>query len=77
MKNITLGYDVPGNYLSKIGIGGLRIYASVTNLFTITGYKGFDPEISATSNISGLVDSGGANTMPQTKTWSMGISLKF
>ena len=44
LKNIELGYTLSEKLLSKIGIDGLRIFANVQNAFTITKYKGFDPE---------------------------------
>ena len=44
-KNITLGYRLPENLLSKIYVHSVRVYATVTNAFIITKYKGMDPEI--------------------------------
>lgn len=45
MKNIQLGYTFPSRLTKKIMIENLRIYGSIDNLFTITNYKGLDPEI--------------------------------
>lgn len=44
-NNITLGYSLPKDVTDKLGIGGLRIYSSVVNAFTITKYKGYNPEV--------------------------------
>lgn len=44
-KNVTLGYTIAPKALAKIGISSLRIYTTSNNLFTITKYKGFDPEV--------------------------------
>src|SRR5690606_35380064 len=44
-KNITLGYRLPKSLLSKISVGSISVYASVSNVFIITKYKGMDPEI--------------------------------
>ena len=54
--------------LAKAGISRLRIYASCSNLFTITSYKGYDPEVG-----SG-VDYG---NYPQARTYMMGLNLSF
>jgi hypothetical protein len=40
-----LGYNVPAELLQKVKIRALRVYVSGNNLFTVTGYRGFDPEI--------------------------------
>jgi len=57
LKNITLGYTFPKSLLTKIGFSNLRISVSANNLWTITGYDGYDPEIgvsTASSNVYGL-----------------------
>ena len=44
LRNLQLGYTLPASVLSKIKLSNLRFYVGVTNLFTITGYDGLDPE---------------------------------
>jgi len=44
LKTVELGYTIPGNILSKIGVKGVRIYGNAYNLFTITKLKYVDPE---------------------------------
>lgn len=44
ISNLTLGYTLPENLVSRIGISKFRVYATVNNLWTITGYTGYDPE---------------------------------
>ena len=68
LKNIQLGYSLPKSLISKAGISRLRVYASCSNLFTITNYKGYDPEVG-----SG-VDYG---NYPQARTFLMGAQLTF
>lgn len=47
ISNVTLGYTLPQKMIKRTGlISKLRIYATVNNLFTITGYEGYDPEAS-------------------------------
>ena len=45
MKNLQLGYTLPQSVLNRIHVRNIRIYAQVTNLFTLTKYSGLDPEI--------------------------------
>ena len=81
-KAITLSYQLPGNLLSKAGINNAKFYVTGENLFTITSYKGFDPEVSAfglsddntLKNIALGVDFG---TYPQTRNLIFGVNLSF
>jgi len=57
-KSIALGYNFSQSILSKIHLKSLRIYANVTNVFTITKYKGYDPEIGSWNPLSAGVDNG-------------------
>lgn len=76
MKNITLAYNLPSSILEKAHIKNVRIYASATNLFTITDYSGSDPEGSSygTSTAYPGVDQG---RYPLTKTYLLGLNLGF
>lgn len=76
LKNITLGYELPIEAIESVGMTRLRVYASATNLFTITNYSGYDPEGNAyagSTNIVGI-DSG---TYPMAKTYTLGINIGF
>ena len=70
VKNITLGYSFSQKLLSKIGVDYLRLYINVLNPFTFTSYKGFDPEWADAE----LSDGTGG---PSTRTYQIGINLKF
>ncbi|MBR6195096.1 MAG: SusC/RagA family TonB-linked outer membrane protein, partial [Prevotella sp.] len=82
LKNITLGYTLPRELTSKIGISRLRIYGRAENLFTWTKYWGFDPEIGAgwdneaqkhRTEVSG-VDYG---VYPQARTYTIGFNISL
>ena len=84
LKTLTLGYTLDKNLSQKIHINKLRFYVTLQNLFTITSYKGFDPEIgesfanpanksSKASNEIG-VDRG---QFPQPRTFIMGVNINF
>jgi hypothetical protein len=47
MKNVTIGYTIPKEVLSKINISGLRAYVSADNLVFFSSHKGIDPSLSA------------------------------
>lgn len=74
-KNIQVGYTLPLKQWTKDA--RLRVYAGLQNFFTITGYKGFDPE----SNRNGVDETNGLyqgvdfGTYPATRTVTFGISL--
>ena len=68
LKNFQIGYTLPRACTSKIGINRCRFYVSASNLFTVTKYTGYDPEVA-----SG-VDYG---NYPQSRTVMIGANLNF
>jgi TonB-linked SusC/RagA family outer membrane protein len=68
VKNITLGYTFDKNFLNKFGCKHLRLYATVTNPFVFTSYKGFDPE---------WANAGVKQDGPSTINYQVGASIKF
>lgn len=74
LRNIQIGYTIPGKILRKIKVESLRFYLAGNNLLTITKYQGFDPDISSTNALSAGVDNG---FYPQAKNIMGGIQLKF
>lgn len=80
LNTVTLGYTLPKQWLNKAGIGNLRVYGTVYNLFTITGYSGLDPEVSANANLNHAVyptpglDWG---TYPRARSFVVGVNLNF
>ena len=68
VKNITLGYTFPKQWISKAGLQHLRLYLNVLNPFCFTNYDGFDPEWA-----SATLTNGG----PASVTYQMGVNLKF
>ncbi|MDR3367069.1 MAG: TonB-dependent receptor [Prevotellaceae bacterium] len=68
LKNIQLGYSLPQRWARRAGANRLRLYVSASNLLTLTGYTGYDPEVG-----SG-VDYG---NYPQARTVMLGVNLDF
>ena len=54
MKSLILGYRVPTSVTERFHASSLRLYGQVTNLFTITSYPGYDPELQGTSTLFGI-----------------------
>lgn len=80
LNTLTLGYSLPQNLLRKVGISKLRIYGTVYNVFTITGYSGLDPEVSAnTSNNNATYPTVGLDwgTYPRARSFVVGLNLTF
>lgn len=69
IKNVTIGYTLPKAIADKAKISSARIYLSGQNLFTLTRYTGFDPEVGANG-----ID---LSVYPVTRTISAGINLNF
>ncbi len=74
MKNMQIGYSLPADVTEKIGMDSFRIFLQATNLFTITGYDGFDPEVISTDNLSLAVD---FQTYPTSQVFTLGVNLKL
>jgi len=73
LKNLSLGYNLPERTLQKLKITKLRIYVSAQNIFTITKYKGFDPETSyRDSNTNVGLDFGNYSNV---KSWTLGVNI--
>ena len=80
LKNLQLGYSLPSETTDKMGMERFRIYLQGTNLFTITGYNGIDPEILPRSiggqaeNLNMGIDS---RTYPLSQIFTIGLNIKF
>ncbi len=75
LSNVTLGYTLPSRRLRKYGISRLRLYVTGNNLFTITGYDGYDPEVSTMS--SALTPGVDFGAYPRSRSFIMGLNLTF
>lgn len=77
-KNITLGYTLDKKYLKKLHLESLRVYCNIQNLWTITGYNGYDPEVGAsTQDSTGLVYGLDFGRYPSPTTYSFGLNIAF
>ena len=78
VKNITLGYTFPKNLLQKAKIENVRVYMNIQNLYTLTKYTGFDPEVGAsTQDSSGMAFGVDNGRYPSPMTCSFGLNITF
>jgi TonB-dependent starch-binding outer membrane protein SusC len=80
-QNVILGYTLPDRATEKFKINRLRFYASVQNLFIITKYTGYDPEVDTFNSSYGANGSFSQNmdffSYPRPRIWNLGLTLSF
>jgi TonB-linked SusC/RagA family outer membrane protein len=76
INNITLGYTLPRSVVGKLKITRLRVYATVNNVATITGYSGYDPEVSTRlgTPVTPGVD---YSAYPRSRSYVAGVNVTF
>lgn len=76
LKNLTLGYSFPHKLTKKAHISKLRVYATGQNLFCISDYSGYDPEVNSASNnpMTPGLDWG---AYPKSRVFTFGLELQF
>ena len=76
LNTLTLGYTLPKSVLNKIHLSNVRFYVTGYNLFCITSYSGFDPEVSTMrrTNLTPGVD---YSAYPKSRQFVVGVNLNF
>lgn len=64
LRTLSLGYTIPESVIGKLRVGSVKLYATATNLFTITDYKSYSPEINP-------------NEYPDAKGFTFGLKVNF
>ena len=75
LKSVSLGYTVPSDLLKKFGVKSAKFTLSADNLFTITNYSGFDPEVSVRN--SALTPGFDYSAYPRSRSVSFGLNLSL
>ncbi len=75
LKTLTLAYNLPTQALQQYGIRKVQPYFTAQNLWTLTNYKGFDPEVN--EGLSGPTMGIDWGTYPQTKSFIFGLNIEF
>jgi hypothetical protein len=74
INNLTVGYTLKSDMLTKVKMQSLRLYATVQNLATITNYSGFTPEISTGGTLAAGIEQA---IYPTTRTFDFGLNVSF
>ncbi len=75
LSNVTLGYNLPKNFVTRWKISNARIYFSGDNLFVWTKYSGYDPEVSV--GFDALTPGIDWGAYPRSRSFRLGIKLDF
>lgn len=75
MKNISIGYNFKQDWIRNLGIEKLRLFATGSNLLTITGYSGLDPDFKGVNSVWNSGTDGFA--YPNTRSVMFGLDLTF
>ncbi len=76
LKNLQIGYAFPMELISKVSLSKLRLYLTGQNLFTITSYTGYDPEVVGTNGNGDFLNRGFDNgNFPSLRSVIMGIQI--
>ncbi|MBO5616032.1 MAG: SusC/RagA family TonB-linked outer membrane protein, partial [Prevotella sp.] len=76
LSTLTLGYTLPATLTKKAYINSLRFYFTCYNVFCLTGYSGFDPEVS-TRNKTALTPGVDYSAYPKSRQFVFGLNLNF
>lgn len=77
IAQVTLGYSFPKNWLKKCMIANARLYFTANNLATITGYSGYDPEVSSANDQVVCTPGYDSSTYPRSRSYVIGLNLTF
>jgi hypothetical protein len=76
INNITLGYTVPNKITKRFKVSNLRVFITGNNLGTITGYSGYDPDVS-TRRSSPVTAGADYSAFPRARVYTAGLNVSF
>ena len=80
LQNVTLGFTLPKNWISRFYCQQFRIYCTLNNVFCLTKYSGYDPEVNSAlrnSKTSGLTPGADFSAYPKSFSWTVGANITF
>jgi len=77
IQNVSLAYNFPKSWFRHAGIGNLKLYVNLQNLYTFTKYKGFDPKIGTSGTGSFRTTGIDAGRYPSPRIYTFGLNLVF
>jgi TonB-dependent starch-binding outer membrane protein SusC len=75
LKNLSLTYSIPQSVLGKANIRSVDVYVSGQNLFTVTKFPGYDPELTNAQNA--MTQGVEMGTIPNPRTYTLGFRIGF
>lgn len=76
LRDVTIGYTLPSRWMEKIHVSRLRAYVSGQNLFVITGYSGYDPEVN-TAGSNPMTPGMDWGAYPKSRIFNFGVEIQF
>ena len=76
LRNVQFGYNIASGLTERLGLNTFRFYISAQNLFTITKYSGYSPDLGS-KNQDNTYTGIDLATYPQSKTYTLGLTLGF
>ncbi|MEP6474406.1 MAG: SusC/RagA family TonB-linked outer membrane protein, partial [Gemmatimonadota bacterium] len=73
LQDLTVGYNLPTGFLKSTGFHDARIYLTAHNLFTITKYKGYDPDVNSNGNFDNISIATDFYAYPTARVFSFGV----
>lgn len=80
LQNLTVGFTLPKTWTKKFACNQLRMYCTVNNVFCLTKYDGYDPEVNTAirnSKTSGLTPGADFSAYPKSFSWTAGVNITF
>jgi hypothetical protein len=74
LRNITIAYKVPDSSLKRLRLSNAKIFIRGTNVWTLTKFTGYTPEITSSDVLSAGIDNG---IYPITAVYTTGININF
>lgn len=76
LKTLSLAYNLPKKWLSPVGLDWVQVYGNIQNVFTITGYDGYDPELGSIGQ-SVLLQGLDNGRYPSQRIYTLGLKVRF
>lgn len=77
LRTLSIGYSLPSTVMEKLKMQKIRIYVMANNIWTVTGFDGYDPETVNTGGDRNINQGWVGVQIPQAKSFSAGINLGF
>jgi len=77
LQNLTIGYTLPKKWVNSVYLSNVRIYFTGYNLFCLTPYKGYDPEVDTSSKKNPMCPGVDYAAYPKSRTFVFGVNVSF